>query len=301
MIRFLPSPSRLAGALGAAIALAPLAAHADPPNEEAGLRLPVPEAQRPLTLPRLVLAPEGEFQVDHRPNEGVFGELDLSVGFGITDDLAISALVAPLELWAPGTKGPQYGESNRNLGPGAGATYRFAHPGSVELGVGLSGSVFTVPDVSGGLGTFTFLLHVHATNRVRLDLEPAVSIVEETTTTVATVITTPGQLAPPPQKTSSTTGRVQAPLRLTGNLTRSFDVDVFSGLTIYNTSNTRASTGIPLGFGLGYAVPGPQGPVLDVNPFFDFPYLVMPGRTGSQSTNTQQYQVGVTLRGYLYL
>jgi hypothetical protein len=41
--------------------------------------------------------------------------------------------------------------------------------------------------------------------------------------------------------------------------------------------------------------------VLDVDPFFSFPYLVMPGRAGAQETNTQQYQVGVNLRGYLYL
>ena len=88
-------------------------------------------------------------------------------------------------------------------------------------------------------------------------------------------------------------------MTLLGNLTRSFDVGVTTGLTIYDTSDVRSSTGIPAGLVLGYAVPGPHGPVLDVDPFFDFPYLVMAGRAAV--TNTGQYQVGLTVRGYLYL
>ncbi|HEY6463279.1 MAG TPA: hypothetical protein VIY73_24095, partial [Polyangiaceae bacterium] len=128
-------------------------------------------------------------------------------------------------------------------------------------------------------------------------------VFETVTTEVAGTGLTGVPGAPPefPSKVSTTTGRIQVPVRIIGNVTRSFDVGLSSGLTIYDTSNTRSSTGIPLGFQLGYAVPGREGPVLDVDPFFDFPYLVMPGRSGAQETNTQQYQVGVNLRGYLYL
>jgi hypothetical protein len=283
----------------AAIVLASGAAHADPSTDGASLRLPVPEAQRPLTLPSLVLAPEAGFQVDQRPNEGAFGELDVSAAFGITDDLALHALVAALQLWAPGGGGLRYGETSRNFGPGAGVTLRFVR-GPVEVAADFSGHVFTVADLSGGSVTPSVLVRVHATDMLRLDVAPAVTLQFATQTTAAS----PGSFgtgtaAPATASSSANAVRVAVPVTLLGNLTRSFDVGVTTGLTIYDTSDVRTSTGIPAGLLLGYAVPGPHGPVLDVNPFFDFPYLVMPGRAAV--TNTGQYQVGLTVRGYLYL
>jgi len=270
-------------AVVAVILLASGAARADPSADAASLRLPVPEAQRPLTLPRLVLAPEAGFQVDQRPDEGAFGELDVSAAFGITDDLAVHALVAPLQLWTPGGGGLRYGETNRNFGPGAGVTLRLVR-GPVELAADLSGHVFTIPDLAGGSVTPSVLLRVHATDMLRLDVAPAVTLQFATQ---------------PPSSSPANAVRVDVPVTLLGNLTRSFDVGVTTGLTIYDTSDVRSSTGIPAGLLLGYAVPGPHGPVLDVDPFFDFPYLFMPGRAAV--TNTGQYQVGLTVRGYLYL
>jgi hypothetical protein len=282
-----PTPRPASGfAVVAAIVVAAGAAHADPSPDGASLRLPVPEAQRPLTLPRLVLAPEAGFQVDQRPDEGAFGELDVSAAFGITDDLAVHALVAPLQLWTPvGYGGARYGEVNRNFGPGAGVTLRFVR-GPVELAADLSGHVFTIPDLSGGSVTPSVLLRVHATDMLRLDVAPAVTFQFATQTTALST-------------SSANAVRVAVPVTLLGNLTRSFDVGVTTGLTIYDTSDVRSSTGIPAGLLLGYAVPGPHGPVLDVDPFFDFPYFLTPGRT--TATNTGQYQLGLTVRGYLYL
>ena len=282
----------------AVIALASGVARADPPDDGAFLRLPVPKAQRPLTLPSLVLAPEAGFQVDERPSEGAFGELDVSAGFGITDDLAVHALVAPLQLWAPGGGGLHYGETNRNFGPGAGVTFRFVR-GPVEIAADLSGHVFTIPDLSGGSVTPSVLVRVHATEMVRLDVAPAVTLQFATQTTAPTASFGSGIAAVPASSSSANAVRVEVPVSLLGNLTRSFDVGITTGLTIYDTTDVRNSTGIPAGVLVGYAVPGPHGPVLDVDPFFDFPYLVMPGRAAV--TNTGQYQVGLTVRGYLYL
>ena len=283
----------------AAFDVASGAAHADPSTDGASLRFPVPEAQRPLTLPSLVLAPEAGFQVDRRPDEGTFGELDVSASFGVTHDLAVHALVAPLQLWAPGGGGLRYGETNRNFGPGAGVTLGFVR-GPVEIAADLSGRVFTVADLSGGSVTPSVLVRVHATEMLRLDVAPAVTLQFATQTTAPPVVSFgSGVATPPPPSSSANAVRVEVPVTLLGNLTPSFDVGVTTGLTIYDTSDVRSSTGIPAGLLFGYAVPGPHGPVLDVDPFFDFPYLVMPGRAAV--TNTGQYQVGLTVRGYLYL
>jgi len=272
------------------VAVASHPAHAD--DASPPLRLPVPEAQRPLTLPRLVLAPKAAFQVDQRPGEGSFAGIDVSGGLGLTDDLAVHALVAPLQLATPaGYGGFQYGETNRNLGPGAGVTLRLLR-GPLEIGADLSGHVFTIPHLSGGSVSPSLLFRWHATDMVVLHVAPAVVFQLATRTSSA-------PLAPASSSSQANAVRVEAPLTLLGNLTESFDVGVTTGLTIYDTSDTRNSTGIPAGVVLGYAVPGPHGPVVDINPFFNFPYLVMPGR--ASVTNTQQYQVGVSIRGYLYL
>jgi hypothetical protein len=262
------------------------------------MRLPVPVAQRPLTLPSLILAPQAEFQVDERPNDGAYPELDLSVTTGITDDLAVHALVAPLELSSPHGSF-RYGETNRNAGPGAGVAYRFVR-GTVELAFDLSGAVDTLPGIRGGSVTPSLELRVHPTSMLRLDVAPAVTFAFESVQTTPNGFTTGAAPQPPPTTTTENVVRLSVPVALRGNLTQSFDLGVTTGLTIYDTSQVRTSTGIPLGVLLGYVVPGAQGPLFQIAPFFDFPYFYMPGRA-SQTSNMEQYQVGLTATGYLYL
>ncbi len=91
------------------------------------------------------------------------------------------------------------------------------------------------------------------------------------------------------------------PLALVGNFTPWLAAGFTTGLNIYDTSNVRNTMGIPEGVALWFTGPGPLGPSVDVNPFFEWPYLIMPGRGGSQMTNNGQYQVGVNLLVYLYL
>jgi hypothetical protein len=288
-----------------ALAAAPRVARAEPPAGEAALRLPLPEAQRPVTLPRLVFAPGVDFQVDRRPDLGTFGELDVSGAIGLTDDLAVHALVAPLELWAPNGGGFRYGETNRNFGPDAGVTVRFVR-GPVELAGDLSGSVYAVPGLSGGSVTPGLRLRVHATDMLRFDVDPSVTLQFATTNTQSAIPaslgvgTTGAAVIVSTANPSANTARVFVPVTLLGYVTPSLDIGVTTGLTIYDTSDARNSTGIPAGLLLGYAVPGPHGPILDVDPFFNFPYLLLPARP-SATTDTGQYQVGARLTGYLYL
>ncbi|HEX3594199.1 MAG TPA: hypothetical protein VHU80_03830, partial [Polyangiaceae bacterium] len=180
--------------------------------------------------------------------------------------------------------GFQYGETNRNQGPSIGAKYRFVR-GEAELAADLTGHVFTLPGYSSGGSVIpAVLFRLHASPSFRIDLDPAVTF----------------QLA-----TQSGTGasanavRLDVPLALLGNVTEALDLGLNTGLTIYDVSETRSSTGIPLGFFLGYVLRGAHGPAADIDPFFNFPYFVMPGRVSP--TNTEQYQVGVTVTGYLYL
>jgi hypothetical protein len=232
-------------------------ANADPlPDPSPAERLPVAQAQRPIVLPRLVASPQVAFQLDRRPNDGSYGELDVTGAFG---------------------------ETNRNQGPSLGAAYRFVR-GTAELGLDLSGHVFTVPGVSGGSVTPSVLLRIHAAEILRLDLDPGVTF------QIATLS---------PSGASANTVRVSVPLGARLNLTQAFDVGLTTGLTVYDVSDARNTTGIPLGFLLGFAMAGAQGPVVDIDPFFTFPYLVMPGR--ASPTNTGQYQVGLAVTGYFYL
>jgi hypothetical protein len=160
----------LSAAFAAPLVAAP-AAHADPrQGDDGALRLPIPEAQRPLTLPRLVLGPLGGFQVDRRSPGVTYGDLDVSAGFGITDDVEVHALVAPLQLWSPaGGGGTQFGETNRDFGPGAGVTLRFVH-GPVEMAGQLWVYVSTLPGLSGGSVSPAILVRIHATDMLRLDV-----------------------------------------------------------------------------------------------------------------------------------
>jgi len=286
-------------------------ARAQAAPDASALRLPVSEAQRPLTLPRLVLAPEIGFDVDHRPNQGAYGDLDASGQFGITDDLMVDALVAPLQLWAPpgnanlvypNESRVQYGETTRNRGPSVGLTYRFLR-GSTEIAGSLTGRVFTVPGLSGGAIIPSLPIRVHATERVRVDVVPTVNV------EIATQSPSPGPVivgggVPVPSgaapRTSANAVRVDVPVSALYNLTEAFDVGVTSGLTIYDVNNADATTGIPLGGFLGYTIAGAHGPIADIDPYFTFPYLLMPLRRSS-TTDANQYVVGLDVIGYLYL
>jgi hypothetical protein len=275
-------------------------------GEPAAMRLPLAAAQRPLTLPRLILSPRLDFDVTHNVG-GVSGYLDGAMAFGLTDDFEMNVLFVPLRLWAPNS-GVQYGEVGRIEGPSLGALYRFVR-GRFELGLGVDARAFTIPNVSGFSVAPTLPLRFHATDKLRLDLTLTVEFVHETVTTTnvvpgpAAITVTPGSVV---LGTGVTAGSIEqnpvrlfVPLGLVYNLEDSVHVGANTGLTIYDLSDSSNTMGIPLGVSGGYAIAGPSGPVLDINPFFNFPYLLMPGRKSID--NAQQWVVGLNLIGHIYL
>jgi hypothetical protein len=278
--------------------------------EPSAVRLPVAAAQRPLTQPRFVLSPRLELDFVHT-NAGMSAYLDGAAAFGITDNFEVSALVLPLQLSEPGS-GFQYGQNNRLVGPSIGAVYRFL-PGRFELGLGVEARVYTIPHVTGFSIAPSIPMHFHATESLRLDLVPSVEFVHSNVDTsgLATapgqpaVITTTGVIfaAPTPigvsYNASQNPVRLFVPVRAVYNVEEAVHIGVNSGLTIYDLGDTSNTMGIPLGVSCGYAVAGASGPIVDINPLFNFPYLLMPGR--HEVTNTNQWVVGVNVIGHIYL
>jgi hypothetical protein len=238
------------------------------------------------------------FTVEHVASGGSYGDLDASFGVGLTDDLSVRALVAPLLLWGP-NRGVQYGEINGYYGPGVGASYRFVR-GRVELALALTGRVFTVPQLSGASVVPAILFRAHATENLRLDVDPTVTMLFGTQQ-VDTPLTTINGVPQGPVVVNQSLNRVRVsvPASLLYNLDPSVDAGVTTGLTIFDAADAKATTAIPAGVFLGYAIPGAHGPAADVRPFFSFPQLVTPGQ--SSATNAKLFQVGVDFVGYLYL
>jgi hypothetical protein len=246
-------------------------------------RLAVTAAERPLTLPAALLAPSGAFAVHHRgrTDDATFADLDLSARFGVTDDLTVHALVAPLQLsttgsTAPPPRGFAYGQPLQAIGPNLGGTYRFVR-GDVELGAGVTGTLSTVPGRSGGIVTPSIPLHVHATPTFRIDVRADLDFRMGDVTSTGLFV--PAGFVVNPSETSA--------------------VSVTSGLTIFDLGNAKTSTGIPFGMGYAYTFATARGPAVDVGPQFNFPYLVMPGRR--VPGNTSQFMIGLAATGYLYL
>lgn len=276
-------------------------AHADPaPSDEfATVRLPVAQAERPITLPRLVLGTEIGFDGVRQLAHGIYDNLTASVAFGITDDLALRAVLAPLQLAGPPGTGFYYGQSTEDHGPSAGAVYRLVR-GVVEVGAGLDVRLLTAQNLSGVAILPQVPIRIHASRDLRFDVTPTLNVWRARQTGPGTEQAGSFNTAvPPPQTDDANAVRFNLPVSALYNITTPLDIGITSGLTVYDLSNVRGTTGIPLGAFVGYAIASAPGPVLDIEPHFAFPYLIMPW--ARSTTNTSQYVVGVNLTGYLYL
>lgn len=290
--------------LGLLAVAAPCMADATGSTAAGEPRLAVEEAQRPLTLPRFVLDPTGSVDVRRVDAHEVYGDLTGAVSFGATDDLVVRALVLPLQLAAPGGDGFHYGQTAETRGPDIGATYRLVR-GSVELGLGLDLSVFTAAGLTGGAITPTVPLRIHAGEHLRIDAAATFTITRATSTTpAAETVVDAGGGSPATETTlaattSASSKSLQVPLTALYSVLPSLYLGVKSGLTIDHIVHPRTSTGVPVGVFAGYTLAGKSGPLLDLEPFFTFPYLVSSGVPSP--TNTGEYYVGLRVRGFLYL
>lgn len=262
-------------------------------------RLPVAEAERPMTLPKMILGAELDFDVPHISFGGfgkptTYANLSLGGSFGVTDDLTVRAQVLPLQLTGPAGTGFHYGQDSAyfggidNPGPGIGATYRFAKSETYEVGVSLDVNLITVQTVTGAVITPGIPVRLHFQKKVRIDTGAFLTFTRATESV-------PGG----PSLSANGTG-LSIPVSALYDITEPIHVGVATGFGIADLSDIGNNTYIPLGIFAGYAVKGAHGPVLDIDPFFTFPTLLTPGAAAG-GTNSATYVVGLSVGGFLYL
>jgi hypothetical protein len=288
-------PTRLAVAAFAAL----FTLHASPALGDstgpAAVRLPVAEAERPLTLPALILSPTLDANATHWP-EGTFGNLTLGAALGVTDDLELDAEVLPVQLASPaGYGGIHYGETSNYRGPRVGATFRLLR-GTVEIGASFHLTVLTDTGRSGVALEPGVPVYIHLLKDLRLETGAALQVTLQSAST-GTAMMNPGTV----YETSVAKNDVDLtiPVDLLWSVTEAFHAGLNTGFRITDLSTAGASSVIPLGATLGYTVGGRHGPLVDIDPFFTFPGLFAPGAT--QKTDTSWYVAGITVAGYLYL
>jgi hypothetical protein len=244
-------------------------------QEEGGgaIRLPVGYAARPLTLPRLVLAPEAAFTVLQLPGITVMGTtttpdaivaLGFGAAFGVTDDLQVDALLLPFTI-----------SPEANFGdPELGATLRFLRS-TVEMGarVSISLPVQTESDFGIDLG-LPVLVHVGAHGR--LDTGFFVGMVFANDTVIAERI----------------------PIAYTHDLTESLFVGLDTGVGVEKADFDTLT--VPLGLHVGYTIPSATGPMLEIGGRFAWPWFLLPGASDSK-VNADIYELGVVATYFIYL
>jgi hypothetical protein len=252
----------------------------EPPK--AGEKMPLPFAQRPLTLPAMTLAPELGFGVTHLSIQGVdFGNsvgMDIGAHFGITDDFEVGATVLPIQL------SPDFSYEN----PTVEATYRFLK-GSVEMGARLR-ALFSFKRGESGVGLQPgVVMLAHLGEAARLDVGAYV------------------QLAFGPANGligggGKTTVGLNVPVQFIYDVIPELHVGATTGIGIFDFSQAGDSFYIPLGFVAGYAIGNEKGPLVDIDPYFRFPYFAVPGTgSGQDKIFSGIWQTGLAATVYLYL
>ena len=265
---------------GAAPAVVVVAAPA--PAGEAGVRLPVSYTERGITNPAMILSPVLDVSLI-RIQPAVAGlavpaatgaALTLGAGFSITDDFGVRATVVNAQFASNDTE---------YLGPTVGATYRFLK-GDFEMGVALDMLISTPAPVGVVIGP-SIPMRLHMGKAAVLDIQPTIPIStpEKTTVGLNVPVAVAYDIVEPSVHIGANTG-----VAMTFNPPQ--------GVTVGDTFS------VPLGVFAGYAVPGKDGPIVDIDPYFRWPALFIPGAgDGLSKAQAGIFQLGVTVTGYIYL
>ena len=290
----------IAAALGGALVLAPGSAGA------ADSEYPLSFVERPLTLPRLTLAPELELDLNRlgvsvlsatgvATADAVLAGMQVGATFGVTDNLEVGALVLPLQFTNPVGYGGLFVGEEKSGNPGVFATYRFLRLRGVDLGARLLVQVLT-PQPGLGAGVLIepsapLLLHIGRIARLDAEVGIPIGVRGGTTTRVGTTTV---------QTSSSGFVGLDVPVRLAVDIVEPFHVGASTGVHVDDFGHPGESTSIPLGVFAGYAIGG-RRPLVDVDAFFSFVDFFTPGGGPfGDRLNGGLFITGVSAKGYVY-
>jgi hypothetical protein len=260
---------------------------AAPEGGEGGIRLPVSVTERGITNPALILSPVLSLDIARAEiATGAIGPataatalgVGVGAGFSITDDFGVRATALALGIPISPSGSAQY------TGPTFGATYRFVK-GDFELGAAVDVTIDTPAGAGAGVTVLPGIpMRLHLGKPASLDIVPSLSI-----------LAGPG--------TGSAIVGMAIPVTFLYDVVEPvFHLGAQTGFGILDFSEAGHTVDVPLGFLAGYAVPGPKGPVVDLDATFLWPSLFLPGATdGASAVQAGLFVVGVAATGYLYL
>lgn len=280
--------------LGAAMLFSPALARAQHGHGHHGGEeesdYPLSYVERPLTLPRLALAPELEFELGRAEGatattstgrETLVG-INIGAAFGITKDLEVGAFILPLRFAPKVTYGSAPDDAAANLQ--FFGTFRFFNNHFVEIGARLRLYAIT-QDFKGAQITPSVPFRFHLHKRVSLDAEVAIPITAAGDGYGAHV-------------------GLNVPLALAVDIIEPLHVGVRTGLQVFDFNPNGGSVGnyvyIPLGFFAGFAIGGKR-PIVDIDAFFQWDRFATPGGSlGGDKIVAGDFQTGLAVRGYFY-
>lgn len=263
------------------------------------LRLPIAFVNRPLTTPQYVFAlsldasyaqepdvtavpvyaptPQGNEAVTFRAVTSTLRTVVASPGvsLGITDDVELHTRPLPVVYQPDST-------SFFLDGIRIGATYRFVRGSVVEVGVG-GDFIVTTHDLAGVGLTAGLPVRLHLGHAVRIDTGPVLTFEDLDGPTLSWWIPLrlAVQLAPTVFAGASTGLQTQA-------------TDLNGGETV----SPSQALAFPLGFFAGVTVPGREGPLLEVRPYFTWNELLTP--SSSPATHGDAFVAGLVATDFLY-
>ena len=275
--------------VAAALALAARVAGAQP--EPAESEYPLSFVERPLTLPRMTLAPELELEVARQPDGLGVTPVGLNLGatFGITRNWEVGAFFLPLEFTPSVTYGSPYvAESNLQVF----STFRFLNARAFEMGARLR-AYFITTTGAGAQITPSVPMIIHLGKVGRIDAE------------VALPITARGTAAGGVSAGGATVG-LDVPLSIAFDIIEPLHVGLSTGVQVEDFGHAGDTLFVPLGFFAGYAIGGKR-PLLDVDVFFQWAQFIAPTAANSSTNNLAvgtfnagDFNTGLAVKGYFY-
>lgn len=255
---------------------------------------PLAYALRPMTLPRLTLAPELDLEVGRALNSVgtassryTLAGLNVGAAFGITDNIEVGAFVLPIQF-APSVSYGSGGDPAANLQ--LFGTFRFLHAKQVEIGARLRTYFITTSGAGAQIvPSVPFLFHLGKI--ARIDAEIALPITARGSSAA------PGSVNP-----GGAVVGVAVPVSFAINVIEPLYLGASSGVRVEDFGNAKRSFFIPLGFFAGFTIGG-RRPIVDLAAYFQWNHFAQPsgGALGNgDKIVAGDFHTGLAVKGYIF-